>query len=228
MLRHPRQSWLLLGSVCLVLALLWQVQEASTAPEPRRRGGGSGGRRGGSSSSSSGGWFSGGSSNKNRGSSYGSSGGKKKYSTLKKAAVIGAVGFGAYQLGKLSGRFSHGGYGGWNHGGRHYGYNDWNSWREVDGMLCRKTQDCSWIDERLYCQDYELDFSPSRAWFGGDFASIVGECACPRGMVWDQRDVYCRQKGFGNGWVALIAIAILVGACVCCAGMAMMARKFMG
>ena len=87
-------------------------------------------------------------------------GGKKKSktkSTLKKAAVIGATAYGAYQLGKLSGRFSSPGYG---YGNRGYGYQQWNSWREVDGFLCRKAEDCNGIDPRLYCQDYELKFTP--------------------------------------------------------------------
>lgn len=80
-------------------------------------------------------------------------------STLKKAAVIGAVAYGSYQIGKLSSRFG-GGYGGYG-GSGNFGFNDWNSWREADGMLCRSSEDCSWIDPRLYCQDYELQFTPS-------------------------------------------------------------------
>ena len=133
-------------------------------------------------------------------SSYGSSGGgyKKKSKTksrLKKAAVIGATAYGAYQLGKLSGRFRYGCSRGpspsisydlkrqfvqiiklriqplkmtiefrlpssYSHGGG-YGWNDYNRWREIDGFLCRDSNDCSWIDRQLYCQDYELDFQPS-------------------------------------------------------------------
>ena len=80
---------------------------------------------------------------------------KSKHSTLKKAAVIGATAYGAYQLGKLSGGFGH-----YHHGGS-WGYNDYNRWREVDGFMCRTDNDCNWIDQRLYCQDYELDFSPT-------------------------------------------------------------------
>jgi len=30
--------------------------------------------------------------------------------------------------------------------------------------MCRSTTDCSWLDRQLYCQDYELDFSPSVSW----------------------------------------------------------------
>lgn len=64
--------------------------------------------------------------------------------------------FSLSQLGKLSSRFGHHGYGGYG-----YRFNDWNRWREIDGFLCRDSNDCNWIDSRLYCQDYELDFEPS-------------------------------------------------------------------
>ena len=88
---------------------------------------------------------------------------KKKSKTksyLKKAAVIGVTAYGAYQLGKLSNRFS--GYGGgYGYGGHRYGYREWNNWREIDGFMCRNDKDCNWIDQRLYCQDYELKFQPS-------------------------------------------------------------------
>ena len=68
--------------------------------------------------------------------------------------------YGGYQLGKLSSRFS--GYGGgYGYGGHQYGFNDWNRWREIDGFMCRDSNDCNWIDRNLYCQDYELDFQPS-------------------------------------------------------------------
>ena len=94
---------------------------------------------------------------------YGNNNYKKKSktkSTLKKAAVIGVTAYGAYQLGKLSNRF--GGYGGgYGYGGHHYNYRQWNNWREIDGFMCRNDKDCNWIDQRLYCQDYELKFQPS-------------------------------------------------------------------
>jgi hypothetical protein len=69
--------------------------------------------------------------------------------------VPGAVAYGGYQIGKLSGRFGSYGY------GRGWGFNDWNRWREIDGFMCRDDNDCKWIDERLFCQDYEFDFQPS-------------------------------------------------------------------
>lgn len=61
----------------------------------------------------------------------GGTGGRSKGTTLKKAAVISAMTYSAYQLGKLSGRFS--GY----HGG--YSFNVWNGWRKADGCLCRNS-----------------------------------------------------------------------------------------
>ena len=94
-------------------------------------------------------------------SNFGGSGYKKKggtMKTLKKAAVIGAVAYGSYKVGQLSSRFS-GGYHGMGMGG--YGFNDWNKWREADGFMCRNNDDCNWIDRRLFCQDYEMDFQPS-------------------------------------------------------------------
>jgi len=154
-------------TLALILALFLYVDPAEASP---KRGGGGGGRRGGSSSRGSSGssWFGGGSKSKNKGyggsSSYGGGGYKKKGigGKLKKAAVVGVGVYAGYQLGKLSA-----GYGSWGWGRQNgYGINDYNRWREVDGFLCRSTSDCSWVDPRLYCQDYELDFSPSRAWFG--------------------------------------------------------------
>ena len=31
-------------------------------------------------------------------------------------------------------------------------------------------------------------------WFGGDVARIVGNCACPRGMVFDEREMQCQVR----------------------------------
>ena len=65
-------------------------------------------------------------------------------SKLKKAAVIGAVAYGGYQLGKLSTGF--GNYG-WAH--QHgYSFKTWNRDRKAAGMLCRNAKDCKWIDDK--------------------------------------------------------------------------------
>jgi len=217
---------LLLVGISLVIAVLVSIDESEAAPEPKRR---SGGSRKSSSSGSS--WF-GGSKKKNNGYSNTGYGGSNTYkkksktkSTLKKAAVIGATAYGAYQLGKLSNSFGgyHGGYG----GGRRWGYNDWNNWREIDGFLCRNTKDCDWVDRRLYCQDYELKFTPAQGWFGGDYASIVGECACPHGMVWDDYEVQCRTNYFsGTNLLLAILVPILLLSCCCCVGIYVARKMF--
>ena len=36
----------------------------------------------------------------------------------------------------------------------------------------------------------------SRAWFGGDWAAIVGECACPRGMLFNDNKMQARVLTF--------------------------------
>ena len=70
-------------------------------------------------------------------------------------------------------------------------FDDWNEWREDDGLLCRNDNDCNWIDGRLYCKSYELDFVPNGGWFGGDWARIKGECECPRYLSFDRDDLEC-------------------------------------
>ena len=124
--------------------------------------------------------------------------------------MVGVGVYAGYQLGKLSA-----GYSSWGWGRQHgYGFNDWNRWREVDGFLCRETSDCSWVDPRLYCQDYELDFKPSNLWFGGDVARIVGECACPRGMFFNDREMRCESSGL-SGTSLILAILIPLGVAMC-------------
>ena len=45
----------------------------------------------------------------------------------------------------------------------------WNDWTEADGFLCPSDNDCQWIDQRLSCEDYELEFTP--------FVSILAICS---------------------------------------------------
>ena len=104
----------------------------------------------------------------------------------------------------------------WSHIGG-WRFNDWNRWRMTDGMMCRTSTDCSWLDRNLFCQDYELDFSPSRAWFGGDFASIVGKCQCGGGMEWDNGDLQCREPSWSGLMIFLFLLMALVGLAVVCA-----------
>jgi len=214
-------SLLVIGTtLALVLALLFFVEpaEAKRRGSSSSRSSSSSSSRSSSSSSSSSSRSS--SSSSRRGSSptsvsSSSSGSKKKVkSKLKKAAVVGAVAYTAYKVGKLKAGFGL--------KKRKYKFYDWNDWREADGLLCRNTTDCNWVDPRLYCQDYELDFSPSRAWFGGDFASIVGTCACPRGWFFDDKgsrpSMKCSKRSSGlSGTSLILAIVIPLGLLLCCA-----------
>ena len=108
----------------------------------------------------------------------------------------------------------------WSHAGG-WRFEEWNSWRERDGMLCRTTEDCSWLDRNLLCQDYEMDISPSRAWFGGDLASIRGACQCRDGMEWDNYELQCEAASWSGTMIflffliAMVGIAILVAVCCC-------------
>ena len=71
-----------------------------------------------------------------------------------------------------------------------------------------------------------LDFQSG--WFGGDWARIVGECACPRGMVFDEREMQCQTAMFGSIGaiigVVFVGILVLLCACGCCF---FAARKFL-
>ena len=135
-----RYVWLIFIFLTLVCIL-----EVSSSP---KRGGGS---RGGGSSGSRG-------SRGSRGSSSGGGssikGGRKpKGSKLKKALVTGVGVFTAVQLAKLSLKFPKKNLG--------YKFDDWNEWREEEGFLCRNNQDCSWVDTRMDCGEYELLFTPN-------------------------------------------------------------------
>ena len=97
-----------------------------------------------------------------------------------------------YQLGKATGRF-----GGWHHGGG-WGWNDYNRWRQQDGMLCRNSQDCTWMDPSMHCEDYEIDFDISRGWYGGDYLAVVGECECDTWSKWDNWELECEFSFFAS------------------------------
>jgi len=123
---------------------------------------------------------------------------------LKQAALIGAGAYVGYKLGKLKEKFSGRNWGGHSSSSSHisigssnigrsprYDFDDWNDWREADGFLCRSNDDCKWFDGNLNCEDYELDFSPARGWFGGDTISIRGECTCEQGYRWNEQQLSC-------------------------------------
>merc|ERR1712080_598854 len=113
---------------------------------------------------------------------------KKKFI---KGAAIGVGAYAGYKVAKLAGKFAKHSLG--------YRFHDWDDWREVDGMLCRTSNDCNWINPQLYCQDYEVKFNTFGAinqnWFGGrdQLLRIVGECACPPGTFLDDDNFRCVQ-----------------------------------
>ena len=161
----------ILFSIFLCMLLIYEVNSGRSGGGSRGGGSRGGGSRGSSlgsriKSGLSGltGKKSGSSGIKSGSSGFGSKVGKAKKrfpgGKLGKIALIGAGAYGAYSLGKVAGKFSSwksgfgGPAGGWN-------YQQWNQWREQDGMLCRSDKDCKWIDPNLDCEDYELDFSPT-------------------------------------------------------------------
>jgi len=167
---------------------------------------------------------------------------------LKQAALIGAGAYVGYKLGKLKEKFSSrkwgGGYSssssshhisissGSSIGRRpRYEFNDWNSWREADGFLCRNNDDCRWVDQNLNCEDYELDFSPAAGWFGGDTISIKGECTCQPGFRWNEKELFCYRPQQLEGSLAIgaiigIVIASLIGMCCCCGICCLICKTF--
>ena len=106
----------------------------------------------------------------------------------------------------------------WSHSG--WEFDDWNSWRMRDGMMCRTANDCTWLDSSLLCQDYEIDVSISQAWFGGDLVSIKGKCQCGGEMEWDDYELQCqtpRPATIALPILFLIILMGLIGCCVFCA-----------
>ena len=99
-------------------------------------------------------------------------------------------------------------------GSQRYNFDDWNRWREADGMLCRTNADC-WADPHMHCQDYELTFKPSADWFNNQSVQIVGECACPDRMFFNDSEVEC-QREWPLFLILVICIPILTICCCCC------------
>ena len=72
------------------------------------------------------------------------------------AAAVGVGAYGGYKLAKLTEKFK-------KRPKINFGFefDDWNGWREQQGMLCRNDNDCNWIDQSMYCQNRQMDFSPN-------------------------------------------------------------------
>jgi len=152
---------------------------------------------------------------------------------LKKVAVVGAVGYGAYKVGQLSARLSRPGFGIGSPGYPGYGFNDWNRWRRADGFLCRNDRDCRWLDDNLECDTVgNFGWTISNDWFGGN-AKPSGECSCEDGFEWDDDDLECERNfgaafaWFGMGIIGFI-IFIIVASCCCCGICCFVAKKVLG
>merc|ERR1712217_48619 len=223
----------------LKLLILFAIFVACFELSNAKRGGGGGrGSRGGGSRGWGGGSVSRGSSSRvssSRSRSYSYPGGsyksykkKKALSTLKKVAVVGAVAYGAYQIGKMTSRF--GSYG-WGNNYPGYNFNTWNSWRQADGFLCRNDNDCTSSDDNLECQKVgNFGWNVNPGWFNGE--KPVGECGCDDGFEWDDDDLQCEVRwGRVGGWLGMglvgFIIFILVAACCCCGICCFAVKKFM-
>ena len=71
-------------------------------------------------------------------------------------------------------------------------FDEWEDWREIDGMLCRDDNDCNWLDPYLGCNDYGFRLSQVR----GDWPwkyELKGKCACSFGLYFDGGNGECRR-----------------------------------
>ena len=65
-------------------------------------------------------------------------------------------------------------------------------------------------------------------WFGGDLASIVGECACSDSLFWNEDELECQTPTFGSvGMIILFILIALVATCGCCCGGFLIVRKIL-
>ena len=79
-----------------------------------------------------------------------------------------------------------------------------------DGLLCRNDQDCMWLDERLRCTDYKMDWSVASDWFNRDTASIVGSCDCLEGFMYDEDQISCIAQSLSGVAIFFIVISVIV------------------
>jgi len=168
-----------------------------------RGGGGSRGSRGSRGSSS--------------GRSSSSSSRRSLTGKLAKGAAIGAGAYIAYKGVKAVGKFAK--YAALS--STSWRLNDWDSWRQQDGMMCRTTADCSWLDPGLMCQNREISWTISPNWFGGDYRSVIGQCQCVNAGIWDNNNLNCRADNFWTGVLGVLTILFMLAfGCCCCVGVA--------
>ena len=76
----------------------------------------------------------------------------KELPILYKNEVIGLVAYSSKQIEELSNKFSSFG---WVQNEPGYSFNDWKTWRESDGFLCKNNTDCKWLDNNMKCQGWK-------------------------------------------------------------------------
>lgn len=76
----------------------------------------------------------------------------KELPTLYKNEVIGLVAYTSKQIEELSNKFSSFG---WTQNEPGYSFDNWKTWRESDGFLCKDDTDCKWLDSNMKCQGWK-------------------------------------------------------------------------
>jgi len=122
-------------------------------------------------------------------------------------AIVGWKAYNTTQVTKATAKFLN-----WNHDGS-WQFDDWNSWRERDGMLCRTSSDCIWLDEDLRCGELTSDKNkPNQSWFGGDSAGIAGQCMCSSMgdswyyPGWNEVELECQQTSLNAAAIVFIIV----------------------
>merc|ERR1719184_535950 len=95
---------------------------------------------------------------------FGKSTGKSRRSSFGRklvgGALVGAGAYAGYKATKAAAKFATLPF----RADLGYQFEDWQQWSNSQGFLCRSDRDC-WLNPDLVCQDYDLDFTPSAAWF---------------------------------------------------------------
>jgi len=150
---------------------------------------------------------------------------KKPFSkkNFKKALAFGAGAYISYKISKKVSKKIKKSFKPFRFGGRDYDYDEWDQYARIDGWVCRNDRDCSWLDPRLGCNDYEFSINLINAPWPWK-AELRGTCACEDGFQFNRDSGICEgNSGFFTaaaqlaGWaIAVIIIAILLGLCCCC------------
>ena len=76
----------------------------------------------------------------------------KELPTLYKNEVNGLVAYTSKQIEELSNKFFSFS---WTQNEPGYSFNNWKTWRESDGFLCKDDTDCKWLDSNMKCQGWK-------------------------------------------------------------------------